>query len=269
MITRRRSLRLSKPTAKSEFPGSPSRRGRTPRRRPGGSHRAVLIAGVATFLTGLVYPTIVAEAFTGWTLPISNSYLSEYSARSMPFSMWFRILDATAGSLAVVAAVAFLAVARNARWSRLHRLYGWLLLAFGAGTICDAILPLDCAVVQDWCAEMEFQGRLSIEHDIHVVTSSIATGSAMACAIAVVVLWWWRPRGPRPSVVAMVIASASVAANVWFLVAYVVLDQVAGVAQRANVTLFALLLMVVGFSVARNRRAIYSGSSETLRLTVH
>ncbi|HIW95428.1 MAG TPA: DUF998 domain-containing protein [Candidatus Corynebacterium gallistercoris] len=232
------------------------------------------LAGRLLMACGVLYATLVLEALLGWPIPVDVSYLSEMSAQTMTHGRLFRFLDATAGTCALLAAAvlwrhvlpalplhsnlqppqpsAQLSLRQRAFFTRASTL---LLGVFGVATILDALFPLDCAVFEPKCLALERSGAVSLEHKVHVFTSSVATGATLVLC-CLVIAWWWRTRlRDFPTLALAVFSLVAVVSNLWFLVAYVGFGEVAGVAQRANILAVCVVLLLAGWRLLRYEAA--------------
>lgn len=252
------------------------------------------LAGRLLMACGVLYATLVLEALLGWPIPVDVSYLSEMSAQTMTHGRLFRFLDAAAGTCALLAAAvlwrhvlpalplhsnlqppqpsaqptaqislrspvqpssrssAQLSLRQRAFFTRASTL---LLGVFGVATILDALFPLDCAVFEPKCLALERSGAVSLEHKVHVFTSSVATGATLVLC-CLVIAWWWRTRlRDFPTLALAVFSLVAVVSNLWFLVAYVGFGEVAGVAQRANILAVCVVLLLAGWRLLRYEAA--------------
>lgn len=133
-----------------------------------------------------------AVCYTSWPLefPLDvdasalNGFASELSAADQPWSWLFRLADAVAGLLALLAGV----LATRSSLGRWPRAAYALLAAFGAFTIADASAPLDCALANSAaCRAAEAAGTLSLSHHLHAFTSGFAVAAlSMGVAAALV-----------------------------------------------------------------------------------
>ncbi len=127
--------------------------------------------------SGALYALWMASWWVNPGLDVLNGYVSELSARDQPGSTLFRTGDAVAGLLAVAAA-ALGARDQRQRWA----LVGWGGLAvFGASTMIDVTwTPMDCATfIDSGCAVRELVGTVSLPHELHAATSSLAIAGAL------------------------------------------------------------------------------------------
>lgn len=113
------------------------------------------------------------------TLAPATTFISEHAARSQPFAHLFRAADLLTGaSLLLGVLVAGWRAPRN-RWLLVA---GAALVAYGACTLADTALPLDCAPsVDPTCRAAELAGEVSLQHHAHSVTG-VVEGIAVVLA---------------------------------------------------------------------------------------
>jgi hypothetical protein len=218
--------------------------------RLGRPNPLVVVAQVLLTVAGVLYAGVHLEALAGWPLHPARSYLSELAALDQPTSELFRTVDFAAGSLVVVA-VTLLVVARrrrrasgHGRVTRAHHVTVWALLAFGAATMADALLPMDCALSVGNCAAREKAGDVSLVHSAHTFSSVTAGVTSFVASAGVVWLAWARRRTP----LGVAACLAGVLGPVLGIVTGAIgalggpLPLGAGIAQRAQIVAFSLVL---------------------------
>ncbi|GHH62899.1 hypothetical protein GCM10017673_02860 [Streptosporangium violaceochromogenes] len=251
------------------------------------SRRWRAAAAGAFVLAGLCYGAWVPLQFLNPGAGHPWAYVSELAAVDQPWSWLARAADVLAG-LACLAGVALTPCAGFGRAAVAGR-FG--LALFGGMTIADAALfPLDCASLSDpSCAAAEAAGRVSAAHRIHPLVSSLAlAGAAAGLATLPVGAAWRRGRRPErgavsgagkgsargaghgaaygpaapaartgaPARTPMTVITVTLmgAATLWTL-ALVVTGGPVGVAQRLQVGVVTLWLMLLGAALWRERPA--------------
>ncbi|WP_214326663.1 alpha/beta fold hydrolase [Nonomuraea sediminis] len=196
--------------------------------------RLILAAACAFIIAAVLFSAWAPGQFATPGVDRVNGYVSELAARDQPWSPLFRTTDALAG-LACLLGIAVLPVARGDgrtgargpwRWEQA----GWPALAlFGLLTIADAAFPLDCAALSDPACE---RGPLSFSHHAHAVLSVLAVLAVLA-AMALL---------SPPSRMSWALTT-TMAAVTLLLLAAIAAGRLAGVAQRAQVTIVAIWLV--------------------------
>ncbi|WP_175408661.1 DUF998 domain-containing protein [Streptomyces sp. TRM64462] len=219
----------------------------------------VTLLAALLVLGALSYSAWLLEPFLGTGLDPVESYVSELAATDQPLSGFFRAADLVAGALLLTAAL--LAVALPAVRTLERRFWsvtGWVALAvFGAATVADSRLPLSCAPTADAaCAAREDAGLVPATHAAHAVSSSLAMAGAVTAVVALTVAarryGRWRPLARTgPALVAL-----ELAATAWTLAAVTAFEAerghwALGAAQRAQLLLLAIWLLVLAWSLAR------------------
>jgi hypothetical protein len=146
-----------------------------PRRRRPPLLASALAVSAVLYASWLLAPLLNPEMDT------IGGYASELAARDQPYHLVFGLADTATGLLVALASVA---LARDARgWART----GWLGAAlFGVATALDGwVASLDCAPSIDaQCARLERLGELSVRHEAHSVSSSLAIAGAVLSVVA-------------------------------------------------------------------------------------
>lgn len=214
------------------------------------------VAAVSIAAGGVLY----ASWFLQWIVPTDlnamTSYISELSAVDQPNHWIFRATDFTAGILLIVGSITALASTVRTRWA----VAGWVSLAlFGLASISDSQSPMRCAeTASARCAELGRLDQLGLRDNLHSFTSAgedLFFGLTMVCLMVVA----WRIGAPsRLRHIATVVAALIVIAWAWTTVeaAHFELrdvDDVLGLAQRTEVTLIGVWLVLVSFALLRIR----------------
>lgn len=212
------------------------------------------VAAVAIAAGGILY----AAWFLQWIVPTNldavTSYISELSASDQPHHLVFRSADLVAGILLIVGSIAALATTTRSRWA----IAGWVSLTFfGMSTISDSQSPMRCAETANaTCARLGRLDELGFRDDLHTFTSAgedLFFGLTMVCLMVVA----WRIGAPsRLRHVATIVAGLIVIAWAWttasaarFEIDHI--NDVLGLAQRTEVTLIGLWLVLVSVALLR------------------
>ncbi|WP_018351122.1 alpha/beta fold hydrolase [Longispora albida] len=204
----------------------------------------VRVAGWALITAAVCYTAWVLGPWLNPGIDERAGYVSAYSASDQPHRSFFAAMDSTAGVL-IVLAVLLVVLSRPGRWTW-PVVTGFLGLAvLGAGTVADMVFSLDCTPYEDTtCALLERAGNVSMSHDLHTVTSSVAVTGGVAGMIGLSLGWrlgWgW------------VLATVEVVAVVGSLAAMLYGDWM-GVAQRVQVGTASVFLAALGFTLLRTR----------------
>lgn len=214
------------------------------------------IAALAIAIGGVLY----ASWFIQWIVPTKlnpiSSYISELSASDQPYPLIFRSVDFTAGVLLIVGSIAALTSGARSRWA----VCGWVsLLLFGASTISDSQSPMKCAeTASAQCARLGALDQLGVQDTLHSFTSAgedLFFGLTMLCLMVVA----WRVGAPsRLRHVATAVAMLIVGAWAWTTVSEARfeldhVDVVLGLAQRTEVTLIGVWLVLVSLALLRRQ----------------
>ncbi|MGN9779994.1 alpha/beta fold hydrolase [Nonomuraea sp. ZG12] len=188
--------------------------------------RLYVLAASAFIASAVLYCAWITGQFTTPAVDRAHGYVGELAARDQPWTRLFRASDVLSG-LACLAGVAMV--------PRIEREWpGWLALAaFGLLTVAGGAFPLDCAALSAPACSL---GPVSLSHHVHIVTGVLATAAVLT---AMVLLGGrWRTR------VAWLVTGLTGLLTV-LSVAAVAAGQLAGLAQRLQVTLIAVWLVYV------------------------
>ncbi len=217
------------------------------------------VAALAIAAGGILY----AAWFLQWIVPTHlspvTSYISELSASDQPHHLIFRAGDLIAGSLLIIGSVAALMSTPRSRWA----IAGWSSLAlFGASSISDSQSPMRCAeTASAHCARLGALDQLGLRDNLHTFTSTgedLFFGLTMFCLLMVA----WRMGAPtRLRRVATTIAVLIAIAWAWTTVSAARfelhhIDHLLGVAQRTEVTLIGVWLVLVSVAILRPEPAV-------------
>ncbi|MCA2181662.1 alpha/beta fold hydrolase [Nonomuraea glycinis] len=188
--------------------------------------RLYVLAASAFIAAAVLYCAWITGQFTTPAVDRAHGFVGELAARDQPWTRLFRVSDVLSG-LACLAGVAVV--------PRIEREWpGWLALAaFGLFTVVGGVFPLDCAALSaPACA----RAPGSAAHHAHVVTGVLATAAALTAMVLLSRRWRtavaWIVTGLTGLLTAL--SAAAVAAG-----------QLAGLAQRLQVTLIAVWLVYV------------------------
>lgn len=203
---------------------------------------------------------LFAAWFLQWIVPTdlsaTSSFISELSATDQPHHWLFRTTDLLAGLSLVLGSVAAMSSTPRSRWM----LTGWAsLLLFGVSTIADSLTPLSCAATaSESCRRLTEHGEPGGAFSLHLFASA---GEDLFFGVAMMSLMVVALRSGVPVVlrrVAMAVAVAIVVAWAWTLAAaaefeFLHIDDQLGIAQRVEVTLTGLWLVLVSVELLRVR----------------
>jgi hypothetical protein len=212
------------------------------------------LAGILIAVAGLCYSSWVLEFAWADSLDPMRSFLSELDAAHRPHREIYVVGDVTTGICALVAAALLLVPHRMFR-GRMATVALLALAVFGAATVADALLPIECIPGVDAGCAREPSGILPQLHHIHALTSTVAVFAiftvmlaAGMCALrAGTVSPVWPILRRIGNGVLIVVALATV----WMLVADNLSgDYRLGLAQRIQVGGMSVWLMLWGWAVA-------------------
>lgn len=233
----------------------------TPSERPSRAWTPIHICALVAGLCHLSWIPATLES----RLPSRTSYVSELLAIDQPWSWLLRTSDVVAGITVTVAALLlWRAAGRPARRAtRTVRLLtiamvGGLLL-FGVGTALDAgLLPMSCATsVSAECAAAEAAGTVPLHHQLHTVSSTIASLGAFLgpVALAILLLLHRWPLTAHARALYGAAAAACAITTVWVLVEIAGAGDsplagrlgfgMVGWAQRLQVATWSLCLLLI------------------------
>lgn len=182
-----------------------------------GLHRTAprwIMAGAILYLAWILEGVLLTTE-----LDPASSYISELSARNQAGSLLYRTTDGLAGATVTVGA--FLAAFSPRLRRRLTpevrpywRIMWWSLVVFGLSTVADAVFPMECAITGDAaCTAAEMASELPWTHQVHTVTSSVATAALLvAVAVAMPVA---RRAGWHYGVLVIVAGALTLLGSVW------------------------------------------------------
>jgi pimeloyl-ACP methyl ester carboxylesterase len=183
-----------------------------------------VLAASAFIAAAVLYCAWITGQFTTPAVDRAHGLVGELAARDQPWTRLFRVSDVLSG-LACLAGVAMV--------PRVEREWpGWLALAaFGLLTVVGGVFPLDCAALSaPACAPV------SLSHHVHVVTGVLAVAAVLTAMVVLSGRWQSRVAWIVTGLTGLLTALS---------VAAVAAGQLAGLAQRPQVTLIAVWLVYV------------------------
>ena len=216
------------------------------------SIRAIVV-GVLIAAAGICYSSWVLEFL--WPSPLDpfRSFLSELDAQHRPHREVYVAGDVTTSVCALIAGAVAL-IPRPLVRGRLAVAAVVLLAAFGASTMADALLPIECLAGIDPGCRAEPSGLLPQLHHIHALTSTLAVFSIFGAMIAATLVAWRTPAWPLLRTAGTVVFAIIVLSTAWMLIA----DNLSGnyrlgLAQRIQVGGMTVWLVLWGVAVACRR----------------
>lgn len=215
--------------------------------------KRLVAAGVLIALAGLCYSSWVLEFVLPFPLDPMRSFLSELDAAHRPHRGVYVAGDVITAACSTVAAAILLAprpavVGATARTS--VAAFG----VFGAATLADALLPIECIPGVDPRCPVEPSGLLPQLHHVHALTSTTAVFAIFTTMIAAVIAAFRGRRWPLVRTAGTVVLAVASVSTVWMLVADNLSgDYRLGLAQRIQVGAISVWLLLWGWSVARHR----------------
>lgn len=210
----------------------------------------VWAAAIAIAVAGVCYSSWVLEHVWAGGLDPMRSFLSELDAAGRPHRMVYVVGDITTATAALIAMAVLLAprpLVTGYRAVTAVVAFG----CFGASTLADALLPIECIPGVDAGCAAEPSGMFPQLHHIHALTSSLAVISLFTTMIAATLAAFhsgnWRAlRG-----VGSVLLAVIVAATAWMLIAdNLPGDYRLGLAQRIQVGGMSLWMMTWAVAVS-------------------
>lgn len=211
---------------------------------------------VLLVVAGFLYSAWVAEFFLDTGLDPAHSFLSELDAADQPYRHFFSTADLVTGILLIAAAGLGLGVLQRTRFTTT----GWIAIGvFGAATIADSQLPIECVAEDDPTCPVEPSGLFPQLHHVHALTSTIAVFAVFTAMVAFTVAAFRYRTLPLLRTLGLAVLVLTSVATAWLMIA----DNLPGsyglgVAQRIQVSGMSLYLVVLGFAV-RDRRQVPTG----------
>lgn len=217
------------------------------------SSAAIAATGVVGLVAAVTYSNWIVAPWLNPRVSVRGSFVSDLGAHGQPHAAVFNSIDALSGIAIVVLAWGLW---RHLGAGRLVALGCLALAGFGAGSIAEAVLPLDCAPsLSAACAEREASGHgISWADRGHTIASVY---SIVAVLLSMLFLCWAlrHTRGWRWPARCWLVAGPLV----FLLTAYVgaaALDrQLPGIAERIYVGAFSLWILTLAGGLLRFDRA--------------
>lgn len=210
---------------------------------------------VLLVIAGVLYSAWVAEFFLDTGLDPAHSFLSELDAADQPYRHFFSTADLITGILLIAAAALGVSLPRRRPLTTI----GWIAVAiFGAATIADSQLPIECVAENDPSCPIEPSGLFPQLHHIHALTSTIAVFAVFTAMIAFTVAAFRYRTLPLIRHLGLAVLIVTSLATAWLMIA----DNLPGsyglgIAQRIQVSGMSLYLVVLGLAV-RGRKQLVS-----------
>ncbi|MDL9938129.1 DUF998 domain-containing protein [Gordonia sp. ABSL1-1] len=212
----------------------------------------VIVAGVLIAIAGICYSSWVLEFC--WPSPFDpmRTFLSELDSEHRPHRLVYVAGDVTTGVCSLLAGILLL-VPRPAVRRAIPITAIAALAAFGAATIADALLPIECIAGLDPGCRTEPSGLLPQLHHVHALTSTLAVFAIFTVMVAGSVAALRRDAWPLLRIAGTAILVIVALATVWMLVA----DNLTGnyrlgLAQRIQVGGMSVWLMLWGAALIRS-----------------
>ena len=215
--------------------------------------RAV-VGGILVAAAGICYSSWVLEFL--WPSPLDplRSFLSELDAEHRPHREVYMTGDIITSCCAMLAALIML-IPRPLVRSMPAICAVVALGAFGASTIADALLPIECIPGVDPGCRSDPAGLLPQLHHVHALTSTLAVFSIFTAMIAATVAAIRDDVWPALRVAGTVVVAIVVIATAWMLIAdNLDGDYRLGLAQRIQVGGMTVWLIIWGWSISAGRR---------------
>lgn len=211
------------------------------------------LIGLLLLFAGVCYSSWVLDYVLHSGLDPMRSFLSELASGRMPHRSVYVAGDVLTGSLALLAAAGLLLPPTPVR-NRFSITAAVAIGVFGASTIADALMPIECLAGRDPGCPAESRGLLPQLHHIHALTSSLAVFGIFVAMAAASLAAWRRRDWPWLRFGGGVVFGIVVLATVWMLGAdRLDGDYRLGLAQRIQVGGMSVWLAFWGVAVMRWR----------------
>lgn len=215
-------------------------------------------------LAGICYSSWILDYFFHSGLDPMRSFLSELDSGHMPHRHVYTTGDVLTGIFSILAAVGLLFPPRLVR-NKFSITAAVAIAAFGASTIADALMPIECLAGRDPGCPDQSRGLLPQLQHVHAMTSSLAVISIFTAMVAASIAAWrvrdWDTLRYGGGLVFAIV----VLATVWMLAADRLSgDYRLGLAQRIQVGGMSVWLIFWGISIMRWRprtREVSDGTS--------
>ncbi|MFW0791599.1 DUF998 domain-containing protein [Gordonia sp. CPCC 205333] len=213
------------------------------------------IAAIAIGVAGLCYSSWTLEHLWAGGLDPMRTFLSELDAAGRPHRQVY-----VAGDIitAVAAMVAMLVLSLPTPAVRGYRSLIAIIAfgCFGAATLADALMPIECIPGVDADCPWEPSGIFPQLHHVHALTSSVAVISLFTAIIAASLASFAGDRWRLLRVAGTTIFGVIVVSTAWMLIAdNLTGDYRLGLAQRIQVGAMSVWMLVWAVAVVRERRS--------------
>nr|WP_039867664.1 DUF998 domain-containing protein [Gordonia sp. YC-JH1] len=219
--------------------------------------------GAMLVLAGVCYSSWVLDLFLHSGLDPMRSFLSELDSGHMPHRDVYVTGDVLTGVFSLLAAFGL-------RWppslvrNRFSITAAVAIGAFGASTIADALMPIECLAGRDPGCPSESRGLLPQLQHVHALTSSLAVFAIFVAMVAASLAAWRRGDWAWLRYGGGLVFAVVVLATVWMLAAdRLGGDYRLGLAQRIQVGGMSLWLAFWGVAIARWGRGARAASANS------
>ncbi len=207
--------------------------------------------GVLLALAGICYSSWVLDYFLHSGLDPMRSFLSELDSAHMPHRSVYVTGDVLTGIFALLAALGLVVPPMMVR-NRFSITAAVAIGVFGAATISDALMPIECLAGRDPNCPDQSRGLLPQLHHIHALTSSVAVIAIFVAMVAASLAAWRRRDWPWLRFGGGLVFAIVVLATVWMLAAdRLDGDYRLGLAQRIQVGGMSVWLVFWGLAIVR------------------
>jgi hypothetical protein len=205
----------------------------------------LLVIGIA------LYNNWLLGIFLNWRLTSDGATISELSVKGQPSAMVFRVLDVLAG-LALLGGMGLIIKLAKTPWQKVVAAIA--MIAFGLGTIIDALVPLDCsAVLSRTCAQYEQIGRLNGFHLFHISESLLVYALIFLLPLVMLIAYKHEMSPKRFKILGAAIAVSMLLWSSSTVIRYMTQSEAYGYEQRCFTLLFTFWFLYFLIQVKRKR----------------